>query len=102
MHDMSGRAKEKRFSEILMEEAQYKLVSAQIGCRDYVWDWLYMDWSGPSDVIMPDCTPTETDPCTESFTPKLLQKYKVYCKSVTYILYIHVCVGASAMNVVLR
>ena len=102
MHDMGGRAKEKRFSGIMVEEAQYKLVSAQIGCRDYVWDCLYMDWSGLSDGIMPDCTPTETDPCTESFTLNVLQKYEKYCKSVTCILYIHMRVGASEMNVVLR
>ena len=102
MHDMGGRAKEKRFSGIMVEEAQYKLVPARIGCRDYVWDWLHMYWSEPSDGIMPDCTPTETDPCTESFTLIILQKYQVYCKSVTHILYIHRHEGASEMDVVLR
>lgn len=61
-----------------------------------------MDWSGPSDGIMPDYTPTETDPCNESFTPRMLHKYKKYCKSVTHILYINGREGASEMDVVLR
>ena len=54
----------------MMEEVQYKLVSAQIGSGDYVWNFLYMEWNESSGEILPDCTPTETAPCTESFTLK--------------------------------